>query len=221
MERQRVGNTKLSLALILAGMLGTVLIPSAFADCKDCPKSESAGRREGFNQPLILSGIKSIKVAVGEIDDTLKEKGANQEHLVNRLKEELSTTHATIIDAGEACCKHKAGNKAADNSPILYLKVRSVSDDAKVCVYSINLSLVEKSRVARNHKDIMASVWSKDLIGKVQADAGAELDSKLDLLMKEFRRDYLLANSADIAHPDMPDDAGGKNVHKKPRYIRK
>lgn len=211
----------LSFALMLSAIVGAGFVPNAYADCKDCSKNESQGRREGFNQPLILAGIKNIKVAVGEIDETLKEKGASQEHLVNRLKEELSTTHATIIDAGEACCKHKGGNKAADNAPILYLKVRSVSDDTKVCVYSINLSLVEKSRVARNHKDIMASVWSKDLIGKIQTDAGAELDGKLDSLMKEFRRDYLLANSADIAHPDTHENTNDRQGQNKPRYLRK
>ncbi|NJL72092.1 MAG: hypothetical protein HC888_11160 [Candidatus Competibacteraceae bacterium] len=221
MKRIKASTTQLSFAFMLAAIVGPGFVPNAYAECKECPQNESKGRREGFNQPLILSGIKTIRVAVGEVDETLKEKGASQEHLVSRLKEELSTTHATIIDAGEACCKNKGGNKAADNAPILYLKVRSVSDDAKVCVYTINLSLVEKSRIARNHKDIMASVWSKDLIGKIQTDAVAELDGKLDALMKEFRRDYLLANSADIAHPDTHDITNGRHGQKKPRYLRK
>ncbi len=203
-----------SIALI-ATSAGALIVPSQ-ADCGDCPKNskgKKANMREGFNQPLILSGIKNIQILVGDIDEMLTAQGVSKDHLAAKLKEELSTTHATITESAEACCKDKSSGKAShDTSALLYLKIKSTADapDSKSGAYSINLSLVEKSKIARNHKDIMASVWAQDAIGKVQGDVKSELDSQLDKLARDFKRDYLLANSADISHPDMPDKDGRK-----------
>lgn len=181
------------------------------ADCGDCPKkaADKESRREGFNQPMILSGIKSIKLAVGELEDSLKAQGASSENLIAKMKEELSTTHATIAEDSEGCCKSKTG-KNREIPPILYLKVRSVSDD-KSSVYSVDLSLVEKTRVSRNHKDIMAAVWHKDIIGKSSGNIADDLAEQVTVLMKDFKKDYLLANSADIGHPELFAKPGVKN----------
>lgn len=181
------------------------------ADCGDCPKkaADKESRREGFNQPMILSGIKSIKVAVGELEDSLKAQGASSENLIAKMKEELSTTHATIAEDSEGCCKSKTG-KNREIPPILYLKVRSVSDD-KGSVYSVDLSLVEKTRVSRNHKDIMAAVWHKDIIGKSSGKVADDLAEQVTVLMKDFKKDYLLANSADIGPHELFAEPGVKN----------
>lgn len=204
-----------AMALSIAG-LG--LSSKVLADCGDCEKAKGTGKvREGFNQPLILSGIKTIKIAVGELDSYMQQQGATKEHLKEKLKEGLSTTHATITEDAAACCKDKnakAGKE--DSAPILYLKVRSSEATPNPGVYSINVSLVEKSKITRNHKEIMAAVWSRDLVSKVGADTKSELDNNLDLILKDFRRDYQLANSADISHPGMPDEQG----RKKPVYTK-
>jgi len=203
-----------SIALIAAS--SGVLSAPGQADCGDCPKNNQSKKnnmREGFNQPLILSGIKNIQILVGDIDEMLTSQGVNKEHLAAKLKEELSTTHATITANTESCCKDKSSGKSShEASALLYLKIKSTPDsaDSKSGAYSINLSLVEKSKIARNHKDIMASVWAQDAIGKVQGDVKSELDNQLDKLARDFKRDYLLANSADISHPDMPDKDGQK-----------
>jgi hypothetical protein len=68
-----------AIALSIAGLgLGSKVL----ADCGDCDKAKSTGKvREGFNQPLILSGIKNIKIAVGELDSYMQQQGASKEHL--------------------------------------------------------------------------------------------------------------------------------------------
>lgn len=201
----------LSLPPLLLVQMALSIPVAVKADCGDCPKKDAdkESRREGFNQPMILAGIKSIKLAVGELEDSLKAQGASSENLMAKMKEELSTTHATIVEDAEGCCKTKAG-KSSEIPPILYLKVRSLSDE-KNSVYSVDISLVEKTRVSRNHKDIMAAVWHKDLISKSSGKLADDLAEQVTMLMKDFKKDYLLANSADISHPEMLDEQGKKN----------
>lgn len=83
-------------------------MPGQEADCGDCPKNskgKKANMREGFNQPLILSGIKNIQILVGDIDEMLTAQGVSKDHLAAKLKEELSTTHATITEGAEAAAR--------------------------------------------------------------------------------------------------------------------
>jgi hypothetical protein len=207
-------------SLSLASLTFLAILPLA-AQAEESVKGKV---REGFNQPMVLSHLSTVKLVVGDLDKFSTDHGVSKEHLEALLKDELVPTHATICDTTN-CCQppSKAGGKAAsgkageskassasskaagcnaDSTPLVYLKVRTVpeGEGAKTAVFNVNLSLVEKVRVPRNKQELMVAVWTRESAGRVQANVQDEIDSQVKDVMKDFRRDYSLANSADIGH---------------------
>lgn len=217
MKNKTSGKIKLALyglAFALTMYSGLANQPTIAKD-----KAAEAGHtklKEGFNEPLILSGLKNLKVSVGEIDSYLAERGLSKDNLEELVSDGLSLTHITIC--GEEDCCSKNGGKACtpDGAAILYLKVKSQpdkdSDKGASCM--VSLSLVEKAKVARAKKDLMVPVWSADRVASTGSDVKDKVKDEVKSLMCEFLRDYRLANSADLSHPDIPDS----DTTKRPRY---
>ncbi|MBP9093341.1 hypothetical protein KBI23_20135 [bacterium] len=170
--------------------------------------TSSGKSREGFNQPLILSGLKQMKLVIGELDQFSIDHGINKEKIRHLMVDELVPTHVTICGDDNCCAgaSGKSNSKSHDcetsNTPILYLKLKTVADsaNANTATFSINMALVEKVKVARNKQELMVAVWSKDAAGSSQSNMQAQVDSQLKEVVKHFRRDFALANSADIGH---------------------
>ncbi|CAN5514914.1 hypothetical protein BH11CYA1_BH11CYA1_02610 [soil metagenome] len=176
------------------------LISQSGTDAQSTKNKPSAGKsREGFNQPLILSGLKQMKLVIGELDQFSIDHGITKEKIRHLIVDELVPTHTTICDDGD-CCSGKGCEPAA--TPILYLKLKTVPESASsnTASFSINMSLVEKVRVSRNKQELMVAVWSKDASGNTQSNMQSEIDNQLKEVVKHFRRDFALANSADIGH---------------------
>lgn len=183
-------------------------------DSKTLAKDTASGKsREGFNQPLILSGLKQMKLVIGDLDQFSIDHGLTKEKIRHLMVDELIPTHVTIC-GDENCCAGSGSetgkgegagkSKGCESSatPILYLKLKTVADsaNANTATFAINMALVEKVKVARNKQELMVAVWSKDVAGSSQSNMQAEVDSQLKEVVKHFRRDFALANSADIGH---------------------
>lgn len=178
-------------------------------DSKTMAKDTSSGKsREGFNQPLILSGLKQTKLVIGELDQFSIDHGVTKEKIRHLMVDELVPTHVTICGDDNCCAtgnnSSSSKEKGCESSatPILYLKLKAVPDSAapNTATFAINMSLVEKVKVARNKQELMVAVWSKDAAGRTQSNMESEVDSQLKEVVKHFRRDFALANSADIGH---------------------
>lgn len=177
-------------------------------DSKTLAKDNSGAKtREGFNQPMILSGLKQMKLVVGELDQFSIDHGITKEKIRHLVVDELVPTHITICGDDDCCSGASAStNKSkgceASTTPILYLKLKTVAEStsANTAPFTINTSLVEKVKVARNKQELMVAVWSKDCAGSSQGNLQTEVDSQLKEVVKHFRRDFALANSADIGH---------------------
>lgn len=177
-------------------------------DSKTMAKDTSSGKsREGFNQPLILSGLKQMKLVIGELDQFSIDHGVSKEKIRHLMVDELVPTHVTICGDDNCCASgNNSGSKEkgceSSNTPILYLKLKAVPDSAtpNSATFAINMSLVEKVKVARNKQELMVAVWSKDAAGRTQSNMESEVDAQLKEVVKHFRRDFALANSADIGH---------------------
>jgi hypothetical protein len=174
---------------------------------KDTSKDTSSTKtREGFNQPLILSGLKQMKLVIGELDQFSIDHGITKEKIRHLMVDELVPTHVTIC-GDDNCCAGANKGKGCETSatPILYLKLKTVADSAapNTATVAINMSLVEKVKVARNKQELMVAVWSKNTAnsaGNLQSNLQTEVDGQLKEAVKHFRRDFALANSADIGH---------------------
>ena len=174
---------------------------------KDTSKDTSSAKtREGFNQPLILSGLKQMKLVIGELDQFSTDHGVTKEKMRHLMVDELVPTHITICGDGN-CCAGADKSKGCETSatPILYLKLKTVADSASpnTATFTINMSLVEKVKVARNKQEVLVAVWSKNTAntaGSSQSNFQAEVDGQLKEVVKHFRSDFALANSADIGH---------------------
>lgn len=171
-------------------------------------KDNSSGKsREGFNQPLILSGLKQMKLVIGELDQFSIDHGVTKEKVRHLMVDELVPTHVTICGDDNCCASGNSSGskeKGCESSaiPILYLKLKAVPDSAapNTATFAINMSLVEKVKVARNKQVLMVAVWSKDAAGRTQSNMESEVDTQLKEVVRHFRRDFALANSADIGH---------------------
>lgn len=224
MDKSRVHS--LLAAFSVVGALSISGLPS-LANCgeSDCceakaprevkkTENQTGGKvREGFNQPMVLSRLSTVKLVVGDLDQFSQDHGVSKNHLEALLKDELIPTHATICDDGQAGCQpggkdHKSTGKTADKScavdgtPLVYLKVRTIPEGqgSKTAAFNVNLSLVEKVKVPRNKQELMVAVWTRETTGRVEANVQEEIDAQVKDVMKDFRRDYSLANSADIGH---------------------
>lgn len=212
MDKTAVKSIVLALSLLAAASFS---FGPGQAEEKSPPKV-----REGFNQPLVLSHLSSLKVVVADLDKFSTDHGVTREHLEALLKDELVPTHATICNEDQSCCKQakeqakgdKSGKCNPDTMPLVYLKVRSFPEQeagGAKALFHVNLSLVEKARVARNKQELMVAVWSREATGRVESNMQGEVDNQVKDVMKDFRRDWSLANSADIGH-------GRKHPVKKP-----
>ncbi|MBU6454163.1 MAG: hypothetical protein KGS72_20450 [Cyanobacteria bacterium REEB67] len=204
-----------SLALAFALSLNaTSQLSAQAAPTKENPK------REGFNEPFILAGLKHLKLYVGKLDAYATEHGESEEHLKQLLTERLSPCHITMVE-GEADCggkSDKSGKSSGcgpSDTPLMYLKVKVIPDEggSKGAAYSVSLALVEKARISRNKKELMVSVWTKESVGRLGDNAKETIDQQVESVLKDFHRDYLLANSADSSK-DVPSDETGKTKGK-------
>jgi hypothetical protein len=183
--------------------------PALAAPAKEAPK------REGFNEPFILANLKHIKVVVGKLDTCATEHGANAEHISQLLKEGLAPTHITVTEGESDGGKGGAGGDSKgcgpSDTPLMYLKLKVLPDEgnAKSASCSVSLALVEKAKIARNKKDLMVSVWREESVGRLGDNASAAIDQQVESVLKDFHRDYLLANSADTSK-DLPEEVHGK-----------
>jgi len=193
-------------------------------------------KREGFNETFVLSHLKHMHVVIGKLDAAATARGESEEHLRHLVTEGLAPTHITMT-AGDDCCgsDDKSGGKSNDksgdknkgksagcgptNEPLAYLKVRVIPDgaDSKGAAYSVSFALVEKAKIARNSKDLMVSVWTKENVGRLGDDGKGTLDKEVEGVLKDFHRDYLMANSSDSAH-DVPDEFSEKAPHNKRKH---
>lgn len=192
-------------------------ITSEAASTDKKPAATTPARlQEGFNEPLVLSGLKILKIAVGELDPYLLEQGLAKDKLEEYVTEGLSPTHITICGEEDCCSKNGGKGCNPDNTAILYLKIKSHKDknSSKGTAYAVALNLVEKARIARAKKDLMVSVWSAQSVASTEDDIKGEVKDEIQSLMGQFLRDYRLANSADLNHIDIP--APGES--KRPGY---
>jgi len=185
-------------------------------------------KREGFNEPFVLSHLKHMRVVIGKLDAAATARGESEDHLRHLVTEGLAPTHITMT-AGDDCCgadekggdkgKGKSAGCGPTNEPLAYLKVRVIPDgtDAKGAAYSVSFALVEKAKIARNGKDLMVSVWTKENVGRLGEDGKGTLDKEVEGVLKDFHRDYLMANSSDSAH-DVPDEFSEKAPHNKRKH---
>lgn len=190
------------------------------ANAADSPK------REGFNEPFVLSHLKHMRVVIGKLDAATTERGETEEHIKQLVTEGLAPTHITMT-AGEDCCggaasgkdKGKSSGCGPTDEPLAYLKVRVIPDDggSKGAAYSVSFALVEKAKIARNKKDLMVSVWTKENVGRLGENGKETIDKQVESVLKDFHRDYLLANSADRS-ADVPDEYSEKAPHNKRKH---
>jgi len=188
-------------------------------------------KREGFNEPFVLSHLKHMRVVIGKLDAAATARGESEDHLRHLVSEGLAPTHITMT-AGDDCCgadDGKGGDKAGaksksagcgpTNEPLAYLKVRVIPDgaDSKGAAYSVSFALVEKAKIARNSKDLMVSVWTKENVGRLGEDSKGTLDKEVESVLKDFHRDYLMANSSDSSQ-DVPDVYSDKHPHNKNKH---
>ncbi len=155
--------------------------------------------QEGFNQFAVLAKLAEVKVVVGEVDTASKDGTLDKDQLKKIISTELAKTSATICGEASDCCAKSSG-KACDPAtvPILYLKLKSVpvATDANRSAFTINLSLVEKAKVARNGVELMVPVWSRIVSGTMDKNDHSEIDKKLKLALTDFSMDLALANAA-------------------------
>ncbi len=194
------------LKTIVAALSIVLVAAPAFAESvKDrADKPSQSGAREGFNQPLVLSHLKTMKIIVGEIDKTALDHGVTKEHLKKLLADELASTHVTICGDEADCCKgeDKSGGCQPGTVPLFYLKLKSVKpSQSQSHVHSgtfvVKAALVEKVEVKRNQKDVMVAVWSEDCATSTGKNMKEAIDEQVRFIAREFRRDYSLANSGD------------------------
>lgn len=196
--------SRLAMATVLASTIVQV------ASAHDSPK------REGFNEPFILSHLKQLKIVVGKLDAYATEHGESEDNVKRILTDGLAPTHISITDSA-------AGNSkecGPSDTPLLYLKVKVIPDGgaSKGAACSVSLALVEKAKITRNKRDLMVSVWTGESVGRLGDNVKETIDQQVEGVFKDFHRDYLLANSADSSK-DVPDDSMGKSnkKHKAPK----
>ncbi len=187
--------------------------PALAAPAKDAPK------REGFNEPFVLAHLRQVKVVVGKLDAYATEHGASTAHITQLLKDTLAPTHIALSESDSDSGKSGAGADSKScgpsDTPLMYLKVKVLGDEggAKGATCSVSLSLVEKAKIARNKKDLMVSVWREDSVGHIADNLSAGIDSQVESVLKDFHRDYMLANSADSSK-DLPEEDHNKSGKK-------
>jgi hypothetical protein len=217
LKQQKIGGaiTAGSLFVLSALLLSTTVSP---ASAHDGPK------REGFNEPFILSHLKQLKVVVGKLDAYATENGESEDHLKQLLNERLAPTHITLVegdtDGGKGGASSASKDCGPSDTPLLYLKVRVIPDGAgsKNAACNVSLALVEKAKITRNKKDLMVSVWTEENSGRITGSAKEAIDQQVEGVFKDFHRDYMLANSADSSK-DVPEETHGKAAkkHKAPK----
>ncbi len=155
--------------------------------------------QEGFNQFAVLAKLGEVKIVVGELDAASGDGTLDKDQLKKIMSTELAKTSATICGETGDCCA-KGSGKGCDPAtvPIMYLKLKSVPmvSDANRSAFTINLSLVEKAKVARNGVELMVPVWSRIVSGTMDKNDHSEIDKKLKIALTDFSTDLALANAA-------------------------
>lgn len=178
------------LVVVTLGIL--TLTPAIAADTR-AEEPARSGAREGFNQPLVLSHLKTMKVIIGEIDKVALDHGVTKENLKKLIADELASTHVTICGDEADCCKgDSSGGCEPGTVPLLYLKLKAVKPN-----YLVKAALVEKVQLKRNSKDVMVAVWSEDCVTSSSKNLKEAIDEQVRAVAREFRRDFALANSGD------------------------
>jgi len=59
----------------------------------------------------------------------------------------------------------------------------------------------------------MVSVWTKEVVGRLTEKTKDTIDQQVESVLKDFHRDYMLANSADSSK-DVPEEAATKATKK-------
>jgi hypothetical protein len=210
-------------SLIRAGLL-PALSTLILATTVQSVAAKESPKREGFNEPFILAHLKQLKVVVGKLDPYATEHGASADHIKQLLTDGLAPMHLTLVDGDAAGAKAGAdsGSKGCgpSDTPLLYLKVKVIPDSAgaKSAACSVSLALVEKAKIKRNNKDLMVSTWTDENVGRLGETVKEAIDQQVGGVIKDFHRDYMLANSADSSK-DLPEETHGKasKKHKSPR----
>jgi len=190
-----------------------LLLPLASAQAAE------GSKREGFNEPFVLAGLKELKVVVGKLDAFATAGGESEEHIRHLITESLAPAHITLLEGEADCVAGKGDTKSQGcgptDTPLLYTKVRVIPDGgaSKGAAYSVSLALVEKAKIARNKKDLMVSVWTKEVVGRLTEKTKDTIDQQVESVLKDFHRDYMLANSADSSK-DVPEEAATKATKK-------
>jgi hypothetical protein len=201
-----------------------VLSTTALSTTVQSAAAKESPKREGFNDPMILSGLKHLKVLVAKLDPYATEHGESEDHIKQLLTEGLAPTHIAIDDGDSDSSKSGAANNSKDcgpsDTPLMYLKVKVIPDGgaSKGAAFSVSLALVEKAKLTRNQKNLMVSSWTKETVGRLGDNVKEAIDQQVGGVLKDFHRDYLLANSADSSK-DLPEENHGKTSkkHKSPR----
>jgi hypothetical protein len=212
LKQQNIADTLRAGSLLILStlILSTTVQPAA---AKNSPK------REGFNEPFILAGLKNLKVVVAKLDPYATDHGESVDHIKHLLSEGLAPTHITIVDgdadSNEATAASNSKSCGPSDTPLMYLKVKVIPDagSSKGAAYSVSLALVEKAKITRNKKDLMVSVWTTETVGRLGENVKEAIDQQVEGVFKDFHRDYLLANSADSSK-DVPEEEHGKTNKK-------
>jgi len=154
--------------------------------------------QEGFNQLSVLEQLGEMKIVVADFNQTALNHELSKEQIKLILVKSLSGGSYKICDEASDCCTRGSG-KACDMTelPILYfkLKISSISDSSKISSFTLNLSLVEKVKVARNGAEAMVAVWSQSESGQIEKGSIDEINQKTALLAANFRQDLDQVNS--------------------------
>jgi hypothetical protein len=201
---------------VLSAMI--LAAPALGAPAKEAPK------REGFNEPFVLANLKHVKVVVAKLDAYATDHGASADHIKQILTDGLAPTHMTLVDSdgdgGKAGASSSSKDCGPSDTPLMYLKLRTTPDEggSKGASCSVSLALVEKAKIARNKKDLMVSVWRDETVCRLGDNVKEGIDQQVEGVLKNFHRDYMLANSADSSK-DVPEETHGKpsKKHKAPR----
>jgi len=208
------GAIKDSSLFVLSTLILVATVQSAAA--KESPK------REGFNDPFILASLKHVKVVVATLDPYATSHGESEDHIRHLLIDGLapSITMVEGDDTSAAGTPGKAKDCGPSDTPLIYLKVKVIPDGgaSKGAACSVSLALVEKAKISRNKKDLMVSVWTEETVGRIGDNVKEAIDQQVEGVLKDFHRDYLLANSADSTR-DVPEENHGKQSkkHKAPK----
>lgn len=147
----------------------------------------------GYSQREPLKGIQGIYVSIEQLHPDAKELGITRESLKTEVELKLRLAGIRIDNSREELLK-----LATTATPYLYVNLNiknSTVGGVNIYTYNISISLIDKVYIARNSMYILATTWSRGVLGISTKDNGLRhIREGLKKLLDRFLNDYLAVN---------------------------